>query len=80
MRTTVEIPDGIFRKAKAKAALRGESFRHFLVSVLQRDLEQPEPSVKKRLKGPLFSKQKPLVSTAEDLSKILEEDDHALLG
>ncbi|MFL3656811.1 MAG: hypothetical protein ACJ07L_01975 [Opitutales bacterium] len=80
MRTTVEIPDGVFRKAKAKAALRGESFRRYLVNALQKDLGQPDASVKKRLAGPLFTKQKPLVSSAEELSEILEEDDRALLG
>lgn len=80
MRTTVEIPDGIFRKAKAKAALRGESFKRYLVNALQRDLEQLAQASGHRLKRPLFSSQQPLISTAEEVSNLLEEEDREQLG
>ena len=80
MRTTVDIPDGVYRRIKAKAAMKGMTFRGYLVGALQRDLERPIDAPKKRLKGPLFSKQKPLVTTEEALSEILEEEDRALLG
>jgi len=80
MRTTVDIPDSVYRRIKAKAAMKGVTFRGYLVSALQRDLDQPIEAPKKRLKGPLFSKQKPLATTSEQLGEILAEDDRALLG
>ena len=70
MRTTVDIPDDVYRKVKAKAALKGTTFRGYLVSVLQRDLDQPYKASGKRLKGPLFSKQQPLFSSGEELDGI----------
>jgi hypothetical protein len=70
----------LYRKAKAKAAVRGETFKHYLISTLQKDLKQSDKEEKKRLKGPLFVKEEPLIYDSRRLSEILEEDDHALLG
>lgn len=80
MRTTVDIPDGVYRKVKAKAALKGITFRGYLLSALQRDLDQPDKASGKRLKGPLFSKQRPLFSSSEELDEIIEEEDRAVLS
>ena len=60
--------------------MKGVTFKGYLLGALRRDLEEPEESSKKRLKGPLFDKQKPLFTTSEELNSILEEDDRALLG
>lgn len=76
----MDIPDSVYRKAKAKAAGRGETFKSYLVNTLQKDLNQEDKEPKKRLKGPLCVKEELLVYDSEDLSKILEEDDRALLG
>jgi hypothetical protein len=38
MKTTVEIPDSLFRKAKAKAAERGQTLREFMSEALQEKL------------------------------------------
>ena len=38
MKTTVEIPDPLFRKAKAKAAERGQTLKEFLSEALQEKL------------------------------------------
>ena len=38
MKTTVEIPDLLFRKAKAKAAERGQTLKEFLSEALQEKL------------------------------------------
>ena len=80
MRTTVDIPDFVYRQAKAKAAVRGETFRNYLVTALRNDLKRQDPTTKKRLKGPLYVKQEPLVYTSKGLSQILEEEDRALLS
>jgi len=38
MKTTVEIPDAVFRRAKAKAAERGQALREFVTEALQEKL------------------------------------------
>ena len=44
MKTTVEIPDSIFRGAKAKAAERGQALRKYVTEALQEKLSG-RPSV-----------------------------------
>jgi hypothetical protein len=43
MKTTLEIPDDLFRRTKAMAALRGESMKDFVTEALQAHLERPAP-------------------------------------
>lgn len=38
MKTTIEIPDALFRKAKAKAAERGQALKEFVTEALQEKL------------------------------------------
>lgn len=38
MKTTIEIPDPVFRRAKAKAAERGQALREFVTEALQEKL------------------------------------------
>jgi hypothetical protein len=40
MKTTLEIPDELFRQTKAMAAMRGESLKDFVTEALQARLEQ----------------------------------------
>lgn len=40
MKTTLEIPDDLFRQTKAAAALRGESLKDFVTRALQEHLER----------------------------------------
>lgn len=42
MRTTVELSDDLFRRAKAEAALRGRKFKDLIEEGLRRVLDQPE--------------------------------------
>jgi hypothetical protein len=42
MKTTLVLPDEIFREAKARAALRGQSFGKFLEQGLRRMLDESE--------------------------------------
>ena len=39
MKTTIEIPDPLFRKAKSRAAERGQSLKAFVSEALQASLE-----------------------------------------
>jgi len=41
MKTTLEMPDDLFRKAKALAALRGQSLKDFVTELLRRELDAP---------------------------------------
>jgi nitroimidazol reductase NimA-like FMN-containing flavoprotein (pyridoxamine 5'-phosphate oxidase superfamily) len=40
MKTTLEIPDDLFKRTKATAALRGESLKDFVTEALQAHLER----------------------------------------
>lgn len=56
MKTTLEIPDDLFRRTKATAALRGESLKHFVTEALLTHLERkvdeiPEPRGWRRVFG-----------------------------
>jgi hypothetical protein len=46
MKTTFEIPDGLFRKAKAAAALQGVSLREFVTRAIAEKLENKPDSGK----------------------------------
>ena len=42
MKTTVEVPDELFRRAKSEAALRGKKFKDLVEEGLRRVLDSPE--------------------------------------
>ena len=71
MRTTVDIPDPIYRKLKAKAALHGASVRATILQAVSRDLEVSRP--KKRIRLPLIpGKEKRLLNlTNEQIDELL---------
>ena len=43
MKTTIEIPDHVFRRAKARAAERGQSLKQFVGEALQEKLANDAP-------------------------------------
>jgi hypothetical protein len=47
MRTTIEIPDDLFRRAKATAAMRGSSMKALVIRALEREFAN-QPVSKKR--------------------------------
>jgi hypothetical protein len=40
MKTTIELPDELSRQVKAAAALRGQSMKHYLTELLERELSR----------------------------------------
>lgn len=44
MKTTIEIPDPLFRRAKAAAAEQGKSLKDFVTEALQQRLSSPRNS------------------------------------
>jgi len=56
VRTTIDLPDPLFRKTKAVAALRGSSMKELIVRAVQREVNgaAPADSTRKRVKLPLI--------------------------
>jgi hypothetical protein len=48
MRTTLELPDDLFREVKSQAALEGVSLKELLARYIQNGLTQPAPPIGKR--------------------------------
>ena len=46
MKTTLEMPDKLFRRAKATAAQRGQSLKQLVTTALERELAGPAPAPK----------------------------------
>jgi hypothetical protein len=56
MRTTIDLPDALFRKTKAVAALRGSSMKELIIHAVEREVATIAPPAKrKRVKLPLIS-------------------------
>ena len=54
MKTTIEIPEPLFRQAKAKAAMDGLTLRELFVRGLQLAVQTPSTPTKKRAAFPLI--------------------------
>lgn len=73
MKTTLEIPDSIFRRAKSLAAERGISFREFVTEAVKDKLATNGKAGEKpwvRLMGKL----KHLRKETERINRLIEED------
>jgi hypothetical protein len=56
MRTTVDLPDDLYRRAKAEAALRGRKFGDLIEEALRRPLASSGPdALRRRRLGPPFT-------------------------
>ena len=83
MRTTLDLPDGLFRQVKAKAALEGATLKDILARYIESGLQQPArpggeparrsalPTVPKRGKGVIPN------LTPELQARLEEEEDLA---
>lgn len=85
MRTTLELPDPLFRKIKAKAAMEGVTLKHLLTVFVENGLESalslPRPA--RRSKLPVIKRRgKGIIPnlTPELQSAVQEEEDLAKLG
>jgi hypothetical protein len=48
MRTTIDMPDALYRRTKAIAALRGSSVKDLIVSAVEREVKDAAPPKGKR--------------------------------
>lgn len=59
MRTTVDLPDPLFRQVKSVAALRGSTLREFIQEALQRALTSDKRVRRHRVRLPLVRSKHP---------------------
>jgi len=61
MRTTLDLPDHLFKEAKSKAARRGVPLKVLMIEALEKELRAPESqSVRpRRLRAPLIRSRRP---------------------
>ncbi len=81
MRTTVDLPDEVFRQAKAQAALQGMTFKDLIARFVRQGLrdgfQQEQKTERRRSEPPIArtatGRPLPVFSSAE-LHRILDED------
>lgn len=73
MRTTIDIPDEVYRRLKAKAALEGTSIRSLLVRAAEAALNKEKGQVRRKLHLPIIPSARPgsLHITNEQIEDIL---------
>ncbi len=59
MRTTVDVPDPIFRKMKATAALRGLSLKQFLLNAVEQEMAKKPSARDYKVTVPLIRSKRP---------------------
>lgn len=80
MRTTVEFPVELFRKAKARAASRGESLKTLITRAVAAEVgQQPPGTAGGRMTLPLFGnpKGRRVDLRAADIAQALADEDAA---
>ena len=85
MRTSIDFPDALFRTLKATAAMQGKSLRDHVLQLIERGMQQPEPSQLKREPRPVpaiptitFSEpvdRSAFLLTNEQVNEILDQDE-----
>jgi hypothetical protein len=73
MKTTLEIPDGIFRRAKSAAAERGIPLREFITEAVKDKLADGGKSVNKPWMA-AFGKLRQLRKETSQISRLIEEE------
>jgi hypothetical protein len=67
MKTTLEMPDELFRRAKATAAQRGQSLKQLITAALQHELSKPKPT---HAAGSARARRAQVRATMRELKKI----------
>lgn len=74
MKTTIEMPDELFRRAKATAALQGLSMKEWLTNLLRREIDAPA------LSDPLGDKQQEIEAFNRELDRLSKKISAAWQG
>jgi hypothetical protein len=59
MRTTLDIPDDVYRRLKVKAATEGETVRKIALRAILREIDDSAPRPVRRLTGPILKSHAP---------------------
>jgi hypothetical protein len=59
MRTTIDLPNDLFRQAKSKAALRGKTLKEFVQTAIEKEVATEVSNSSFRVKLPLIKSKKP---------------------
>jgi hypothetical protein len=72
MRTTIDLPDPVFRRLKAAAALNGISLKEIILRAVEKELHAKRPR-KSRVRFPLIRSKQPgtLLLTNAEIDEIL---------
>jgi len=73
MRTTIEIPDELFREAKSQAALRGQTLKEFVEEGIRMVLGHPPAPKPTRVSFPLLPAGTRKTITAEEVRDFIHE-------
>jgi hypothetical protein len=73
MRTRIEIPDDLFRKAKAQAALEGMQLRDLIERGLRLVLAEPATFAPRQVNFPLHRSRRPGALLARDVRRAEEQ-------
>ena len=82
MRTTLDLPDELFRQVKAKAALEGTKLKQLLARYVESGLRQAGQPSRRRSRLPIIKRRGKLAIpnlTAQRQSKLEQEEDLAKL-
>ena len=77
MRTTIELPDGLFRQVKTLTVQKGLTLREFFTAAVERAVVEPAAESRRMVRPPIkgvASKQIPARSN-EELAALLEAED-----
>lgn len=84
MRTTLDLPDELLKRAKIAAVERGVTLKDLIGSALRQELDAgPRPALQRRVTFPLLRSARPgtLELTNADIARLEQEEDlrrHAL--
>jgi hypothetical protein len=83
MRTTVDLPGDLFRRAKTRAAARGESLKTLLTRAVANEVGQDrDRTPQRRMTLPIFGNpnSQPVPVRALDLEQALADEDAVRVG
>jgi hypothetical protein len=81
MRTTIDLPDDLFRNAKALSSLRGITLKALITRALEHEIESATIRLRsRRIEFPIVRSRQPgrVRVTPEQIARFLEEEDGGL--
>ena len=74
MRTTIDLPDELFRRVKAEAALRQKSLKELITEAIEHEIGSDLSSREKRVEFPLVRSKRPasVDPDPETLAELIE--------